>query len=335
MLGGALGVGGCWALQRGLYRRTDRTTSAARPETGLASAASVGVPPPPAPPEAPVQAPHRGPTDVTFLVISDLHFGAYMDGKPLEPVLMKAVGAMNSITGRPYPPAIGGKVGEVRGVLAAGDLTEDGHPHEWNRFVETMGLHGGEGALRHPVFESLGNHDLHAGWHVRRGIEQRHGATHYAWSWDALRFYCLAEGPDDDRLQWLQADLEKLPADAGIVVYQHYPFAGGFSRGHWFGDGDYKAKLAGVLSGRRVHGVFHGHHHATGAYRWSGHDVYLAGSPKHSWRSFLVVRVTDEKKTVAAYHYEQDRWWWWHERSVQAGRGERRYFAPDASFVRA
>jgi len=48
-----------------------------------------------------------------------------------------------------------------------------------------------------------------------------------------------------------------------------------------------------------------------------------------------VVRVTDEKKTVAAYHYEQDRWWWWHERSVQAGRGERRYFAPDASFVRA
>ncbi len=273
----------------------------------------------------------RGPTDVTFLVISDLHFGAVVSGQPLRPVLLNAIREMNAIEGKAYPSAIGGKVGAVRGVLAAGDLTEDGRPPEWAEFLETMGLRG-EGALRYPVFESYGNHDEYAGNVVRAGVVERHGEAHYALTWDGLRVYCLGDGADDSRRAWLERDLDALPKDTNIVLYQHFPMRGAWSTGQWFGDGNHRNQLRRVLEQRNVRGIFHGHNHETGHYRWGGHDTYLAGSPKHSWRNFLVVHITDERTTVAAYHYERKSWWWWHDKRV--GREAPPYF-PKGVFARA
>lgn len=328
LLGGALGVGGAWALQRGIYVPAEpppdngsRTENYEEPEPAPQKEVAAVAPPPPVR--------FTGKTDVTFLVISDLHFGAFMGGQPLEPVIDKAIAGMNEIEGKPWPAAIGGRVGPVRGVLAAGDLTEDGRPGEWARFVDTMGLRG-EGKLRHPIFETLGNHDGHAGQTVRRGIEARHGATHYAWTWDDVRMICLADGPDDAVLAWLEGELAALDADTSVVLYQHFPLSGAFSTGQWFGDGDYRARLAKTLAGHRVRALFHGHFHATGHYLWKGHDAYVTGSPKHSWRSFLVVNVTAERTIVGAYHYERNSWWWWRD---QRARSQQVYF-PAGSFVR-
>ncbi|NUP11709.1 MAG: hypothetical protein HOW73_37155 [Polyangiaceae bacterium] len=345
LLGGAVGIGAGWVLANGVYRRMG---SSARPadggvtdvrtdgQSGISEQASGTACTSPLV-ASPKPARHSGPTDVTFLLISDLHFGAYMNGEPLEPVVYRAVDAMNELRGLTYPSALGGRVGDIRGVLAAGDLTEDGRPWEWNRFVETMGLTGKEGRLRYPMFESLGNHDGNdESKSVRRGIEGRHGSIHYAWSWDALRIYCLSDGPDDDILDWMQTDLATLPPETKILVYQHFPLAGSYSTGTWFGDGDYRQKLGRVLEGHDVLGIFHGHFHATGHYRFRGHDVYLAGSPKHSWRSFLVVRVTDERMQVAAYNYERSIWWWWHDKPlIPQGTPERFHYPSDAQFVRA
>jgi hypothetical protein len=273
----------------------------------------------------------RGPTDVTFLVISDLHFGSHSAAGPLRPVLLAAIREMNAIEGKPYPRAIGGRVGAVSGVLVAGDLTEDGRPAEWTEFVETMGLRG-ESALRHPVFESYGNHDEYTGQVVRAGVTQRHGAGHYALSWGGLRVYCLGDGANEERRAWLAHDLDRLPKEANVVVYQHFPMRGAWSTGQWFGDGDHRTPLRKTLDGRNVRAIFHGHNHETGHYRWGGHDTYLAGSPKHSWRNFLVVHVTDERTTVAAYHYERKSWWWWHDRPRAA---ETPPYFPAGTFARA
>src|SRR5687768_3304218 len=90
----------------------------------------------------------RGGMDVTFLVTADTHFGYWWarvpsPGSPaglgIEDVNASAVRAMNTIEGTPYPRALGGVVGAPRGVLVAGDLTEDGWPHEWSQFEAMFG----------------------------------------------------------------------------------------------------------------------------------------------------------------------------------------------------
>jgi hypothetical protein len=281
--------------------------------------------------------------DVTFLVTADTHLGYWWARVPvpdapagigIEDVNARAIAAMNSIAGTPYPPRLGGAVGEPRGVLIAGDLTEAGWPNEWARFEAMYGLTGKEGLLRYPVFEGAGNHDKHAGTFVEEQIKRRHGGARYAWDWDDIHLVCLGEAPNDDDLAWLQGDLERAGPDVGIVIYLHFPLAGAYSKGHWFGDGDYHDKLARTLAPYRVLGIFTGHFHASGLYRWRGHDAYLVGSAKHSWHSFAVVRVTDDRMTVASYNYDRRGFWWWHEKPVFGAPGrESRWLAPDASLV--
>lgn len=68
----------------------------------------------------------KGGSDVTFVVVSDTHFG-YADMMAQNRTL---VAKLNRIEGHPYPPpsreGILGKVGEPRGLLITGDLTEWG-----------------------------------------------------------------------------------------------------------------------------------------------------------------------------------------------------------------
>jgi hypothetical protein len=295
------------------------------------------LPPEPSPPPDPTpvapRAPRarRGGMDVTFLVTADTHFGH----PGIEPVHEIGVEAMNTISGQLFPPGLGA-VGEPRGVLVAGDLTEDGWPHEWERFAAVFGSTGKDGRLRYPVYEGIGNHDRHAGGYVKEQVARRHGAARYSWDWDDLHLVCLGEAPDDDDLAWLRADLEATGPAVGVVLYFHYPLEGAFSRGNWFGDGQYRARLHEVLAGYRVLGVFNGHFHASGTYRWKGLDAYLVGSAKHSWHSFAVVRVTDTRMTVASWNYDRQGWWWWHDKPVfDAPGAERRWFSGTGALVGA
>ena len=281
---------------------------------------------------------HRqGGLDVTFYVTADTHFGVGApppaEGEPprdpvktplgIEVAHRRAIDEMNALPGRAYPSAVGGTVGAPRGVLIAGDLTEDGKPHELEWFERYYGLTGKDGLLRFPVFEGQGNHDKNAGWHVRHRIEERHGRRYYAWDWGDLRIACLGEGPDDEILEWLAKDLEATGPMRPVIVYFHYPLAGPFSTRHWFGDGDYRGKLERALFGYNIIAVFHGHYHASGAYQWRGHDAYNVGSPKHGFTSFAVVHVTDTRLTVASYNYESRSFWWWHQKAINGGAARR------------
>jgi hypothetical protein len=307
---------------------------------GLAMAARHGPPRasasgPPAPRARP-----RG-LDVTFLVTTDTHVG-YLDdviggtpGQSVDEARELEIEAMNGIAGLPLPVALGGHVGEPRGVLISGDLTEQGFPHEWARFESIFGLTGREGKLRYPVYEGGGNHDKWQGSHVARQIERRHGGSRYSWDWGALHLVCLGEAPDHGDLAWLRGDLDAVGAGRGIILYLHFPLAGANATGHWFGDGDYRDRLADVLAGREVLGIFSGHSHTSGRYHWRGYDAYLEGSVKHAWHSFAVVHVTSERMTVASFNYDRREFWWWHDKPIFGAPGEaRQWFAGDRALVK-
>lgn len=300
-----------------------RAHAAARPAEEVGGSVGSGPAPPP-PPHAPEKCANA--RDVTFIFTADTHFGPNAE---IDQRNYAAIEQMNRIAGREWPAALGGRVKEPCGVLVGGDLTEDGRPDEWARFVRAFGLVGGDGALAYPVFETLGNHDKHGGPFVRERIAERHGSERYSWRWGDVHLVSLGEAPDDEDLEWLERDLSKLRMDTGVILYFHFPLDGPYSKGQWFGDGAYRDQLRRQLGERPVLGIFHGHYHATGMYRHKGIDVYRAGSPKHSWHTFTVVEVADRTMKVASWDYDTERWRWWHKKPVLGGEGATVWHRPD------
>jgi hypothetical protein len=263
----------------------------------------------------------RGGMDVTFLVVSDTHFGyGYPDDRSklsegsvkapvgLEKDSVKLIARANAISGREYPGALGGHVTSPRGLVITGDLTEWGRTHEWMRFVEMFGLSGREGLLSLPLFEMVGNHDkVDNGPWVGDQIAARHGGRFYAWDWDDLHLIALGEAPDDDGLRFLTDDLAMQSPDVPLVIFFHLALAGPWSDGNWFDEG-YQERFAEAIAGRNVVAIFHGHHHATGHYVWRNIDVWKPGAVKNDAHTFAVVHATDSMWSVASYDWESDTW---------------------------
>jgi cytolysin (calcineurin-like family phosphatase) len=172
------------------------------------------------------------------------------------------------------------------------------------------------------VYEADGNHDRNRDWVVRDQIARRHGSRFYSFDFDDLHLVCLSEAPEDEGLAFLSKDLKALAPDVPVVIYLHYPLSGAFAEDNWFGRGDFRDRLYLALQGHEVIGIFHGHRHTSGAYRWRGYDVYSVGSPKHGWWSFLAVHVTDQQMTVASWNYELSAFWWWHRKPLSTSEGK-------------
>ena len=124
-------------------------------------------------------------------------------------------------------------------------------------------------------------------------------------------------------LAWLSEDLERVAPDVPVVIYFHYPLAGVYAENNWFGRGSYRDDFEKRIKGWNVVGIFHGHYHASGRYRWRGYDVYNVGSPKHAWHSFAVVHVRAGSMDVASYDYERREWGWWHHKTWGDGGAQR------------
>ncbi len=99
---------------------------------------------------------------------------------------------------------------------------------------------------------------------------------------------------------------------------------------NWWSRKDGPAKLEKAIAGFNIVGVFHGHYHASGAYRWKGYDVYNVGSPKYSFHSYAAVSIMDERLVVGSYNYDLKAWWWWHEKPINQGVGKRRSWVRQA-----
>ncbi len=246
----------------------------------------------------------RGGTDVTFCVVSYTHFG--FGG--MEEQNRTLVDRVSTIAGTPWPAPATGAVASPRGLLVTGDLTEWGREEEWRPFLATYGTDGGDGLLRVPVFEVIGNHDKVSGPWVGDQVAARHGGRYYAWDWDDVRFVALGEAPDDDGLAFLAKQLDGVALDVPVVLYFHLAILGPFSTGHWFGDGPSKDRLLETIGRHTIAAIFHGHHHATDHYQWHGIDVFKPGAVKNGAHTFAVVRITDDRIVVAERDWDHDAW---------------------------
>ena len=256
-------------------------------------------------PDAPAVARRgRGPSrDVTFLAMSDTHFG-YVS----ESVHAALVGKLDGIAGHPYPPQLGGAVAAPRGLLIAGDLTEWGRQEELARFLAFYGNGDAGSSVKLPVYEVIGNHDKVAGHWVEEAVAARHGSRSYSFDWDDVHFVTLGEAPDDDALAWLARDLDRYEKNVPLVVLFHLALLGPWSTDNWFAEGMFKDRLAAALAGRCVAAIIHGHHHAWGHYTWHGIDVYKPGAVKDDTNVFAVFHLHAATKTVAFYDHVKDTW---------------------------
>jgi len=165
-----------------------------------------------------------------------------------------------------------------------------------------------DGGLRLPLFEVVGNHDKVPGPWMEEKIASRHGGRFYAWDWDDVHFVALGEAPDDEGLAFLQRDLSRADMDVPLVVFFHRCLSGPWSDDNWFGDGNYRDRLAAILEGRAVRAIFHGHHHASGHYLWHGFDVWKPGAVKNNAHTFVVAHLTDSASTISYFDYDSDAW---------------------------
>jgi cytolysin (calcineurin-like family phosphatase) len=240
------------------------------------------------------------PPTITFFVASDSHFGA---GRMSE-LNRSIVEQMNALPGTDYPAEMGGRVEAPRGVLFTGDMTDNGHIEEFAEFEEVYGRKGGDGLLAFPVFEALGNHDLNAESPIVKRVSQRHGASHYTWDWEDLRFVCLDMYPGGANLEWLRQRLASAGRQHPLILFFHYSLEGPYSNS-W--EESEKDAFARAIAGYNVLALFHGHEHHAGHYDWRGHPVFRPGAPRHSSHHFLVVRVSARKMEVAAWDFANRR----------------------------
>lgn len=164
--------------------------------------------------------------NVTFLSVSDTHYDAF-ENEDRNDRVRETVRQMNGIAEATWPKGLGGDaVPKPRGVVALGDLIDDGDrklpqgvqgPRQWAGFVSDFGLDGTDGLLTFPVFEGWGNHDgppagkekngfsVQAEMKKRNAIRKEKGLVknlaasglHYSWDWDDIHFVQLGIYPAD------------------------------------------------------------------------------------------------------------------------------------------
>ena len=272
------------------------------------------------------------PGDITFFLVSDLHYGVSVTVAAANALTVEA---MNRLAGQPYPKPVGGTVRSPRGVVVLGDLIDDGNAGDaagpWGEFASDYDP-AGRGRLLYPAYEGAGNHDGDPGRPVREGIRARNpkrpalrglsaDGQHYSWDWDRVHFVHLNLFPgsagDDIINQWgtrfqgdwklpghslefLVDDLKKNVGASGrpVVIFQHYGWDA-WSRG-WYSARERRA-LGDALAGYNVPAVFWGHSHEVMRIDWRGIPTFCVGSGQKDPApgEFLVVRITPTEMTVA------------------------------------
>jgi 3',5'-cyclic AMP phosphodiesterase CpdA len=209
--------------------------------------------------------------DFYFVQLSDSHWG--FEGPPnpdAKVTLRKAVAAVNALT---EPPDF---------IMFTGDLThitEDARERR-KRLSEFRDIVG-DLKVRNVRFMP-GEHD--ASLDQGKAFREYFGATHYTFEHKGVHFIVIDNVSDprafigDEQLEWLAADLGKLPRDASIVVFTHRPLFDLYPQWDWATrDG---AKAIDLLMPYSNVTVFYGHIHQEN-HRMTGHIAH------HSARSLM------------------------------------------------
>jgi len=263
--------------------------------------------------------------DLTFFVLADTHYGRNQ-AKNKEANNKMVIDEMNSAPGTLlYPKSLGeGKINTPRGVLVAGDLTEDGLKNEWigvrgeDGFITDYGLRC-ERRLKYPVYEGFGNHDSELSGKEHYPLDRlkirnksRKGITnlskdgfHYSWDWDDVHFInlnlypgpkggrpCEAEGSIDFLKEDLVAEVGK--SGRPVVIYHHFGLDE--HSGNAWGAGD-KDIYYEIIKDYNIVAIFHGHIHESMVYQWRGIDIYNVGAGLSG--EWSAVNITDDELIFA------------------------------------
>jgi hypothetical protein len=250
-------------------------------------------------------------TDLTFYAVSDVHFGqssAWKDGNRAA-----MPGWLNTLPGTHYPESVGGgPVAPPRGILVPGDLINSVDTALWKRYIADYGVNG-EGRIKHPVYDGLGNHDYsgNGGFVVdalRARNKNRTGLTasdetnlHYSWDWDGVHFVMLnlysgtvsADYDPFGSYTFLEKDLADNVGSSGrpILVMQHFPLPDT----EWWPQSEAEKSVA-LLKKYNCLGILHGHSHARRLYKYQGLDVIDDGTVMEG--DIFVFHLKDGKLTV-------------------------------------
>ena len=252
---------------------------------------------------------------------------------------------MNALPGQAWPDKLGGgQIGKPRGVLALGDLIDDGDKNgqtdiEWKHFSEQFGLDGTDGLLKYPVFEGWGNHDgppekyIKQRISVQTEIKRRNldrlekkrisristNGLHYSWDWNGIHFIQTNLYPADKQnakvrysLPWhdpqdaLAFVKEDLAATVGTSGRPVIIMAHcGFDTDWWVVD-DWKAFYDAVKPYNLI-AYFHGHS-GTGVRQWKpeGEERPLdVINTGQTEKGFFVVEITKERMRLG-FHVKRD-----------------------------
>ena len=192
-------------------------------------------------------------SDFYFVQLSDCHWG--FEDPAVNPdakgTLKKAVAAVNALS---RPPDF---------IIFTGDLTHttDDPRERRRRMTEFREI---VAALKvKDVRYMPGEHD--ASLDNGKAFKEFFGETHYTFNYKGVHFIVIDNVSDpnaaigDEQLKWLEADLDKQPKDARIVVFTHRPLFDLYPQWDWATrDG---AKAIALLQTHDNVTVFYGHIH--------------------------------------------------------------------------
>jgi len=260
----------------------------------------------------------------TFLVTADPHVGRnqLVDN---EANLKNIIDDMNSLPGTTLPIS-GEAISPPKGVLIAGDLTDNGRTDwtgfwwkEWRDGFEGLFQTNGLGRLAFPVYEGYGNHDFSRGdvsaltaIYLRNRtrstpVNTSENGLHYSWDWEGIHFINLNLYPGQggftcNSLDFLRKDLKnnlQHPRQP-IIVYHHYYY--GAPEHRWTTQEQERA--IDELVPYNVIGIFVGHGHAQRRTKRKGITIYMA--PALFKNRYYLCKVKDNKMII--YSRKENRW---------------------------
>ncbi|MEN6578252.1 MAG: metallophosphoesterase [Phycisphaerales bacterium] len=241
---------------------------------------------------------------LTFFAWSDQHVQTDGNGEHLIP----AIDAMNSLSGKPDPEAIGGVVAKPTFVFGLGDITEWPTVAAKNTYEQLITKR-----LKSPSYDLAGNHDiggLSPSDTVLNWLIQRHGALRYTFEKHGVTFIALFSEYDETlnnpaqpiskaALDYLQKTLAKTPKGKPVVVATHLCFDAITNRD----------ELVDAFGDANVILVLGGHYHKAVVSQYRGVNFLQCPSPEpKSAGEFTVVRITETRLTAIPFNYRENRW---------------------------
>lgn len=262
--------------------------------------------------------------NLTFVVWSDSHFGAYDFADTTRLDIMDQINTLGSF----HPPEGFVRLGEGSPpdfLLHCGDITERGTAVQWNdpnasdqqSYLQT--LKHLDPAIK--PYAVLGNHDSRKAENIRAPFAAMYHGTYYSFDCKGVHVVALDPYPemnsaapslDTAQLDWLRADLAKLAADTPVIIVMHIlpNFDESLDRTSRL-DRKSSEALAAIIDNHTVLAFLHGHWHAASVKDWHGIPViapagfaYWRDGCKNGHPVLGVVQITDTAFTVYTYNWE-------------------------------